>query len=109
MVNCDPSQSIERVWFPSTTIGEVAGSEVGGSEVGGSEVGSSEVGKNVVEAPLGLSLGASLGERLIDGSEVGARDVCGRLELVGSSDVVFFEVGSGVSTIVLRLVGVVVV
>lgn len=94
----------------------MGGSEVGGSEVGGSEVGSSEVGKNVVEAPLGLSLGASLGERLIDGSEVGARDVGGRLvtrivevKLVGSSDVVFFEVGSGVSTIVLRLVRVVVV
>jgi hypothetical protein len=47
---------------------------------------------------------------------VGAIDVGGRLvarivgvKLVGSSDVGFVEVGSGVSTMVLRLVGVAVV
>ena len=63
-----------------------------------------------------MSLGTSLGELLIDGGEVGAIDVGGRLvarivgvKLVGSSDVGFVEVGSGVSTMVLRLVGVAVV
>lgn len=93
---------------------EVGGSEVGGSEVGVSEVGSSVAGKSVVGAPLGLTLRVLLGASL-DASDVN-EDVGGRLvtrivgsKLVGSSDVNFVEVGSGVLTIVLRLVGVAVV